>query len=222
MATSLTSRAGTAPASTNARADLAPSAASTGWPLRSSSLVPSRRSGASSSTSRIGAPGADAASGGSAASTFDGAAAIWRGRWMRKIVPSPIRLSTVIWPPDCATIPCTVAKPSPVPPFSRRVVKKGSKSRGKTSGGCRRRYRQLPTPPSGRAAGCPPRPAAAPPGARWRCAACRPAAWHRGHLPPGSGLSDQAASGPPSPNAPVSPTPGPAAPPRRAAGAAAA
>ena len=46
----------------------------------------------------------------------------------------PGALVTAICPPDCATMPCTVARPRPVPPRSGRVVKKGSKSRGSRSG----------------------------------------------------------------------------------------
>jgi hypothetical protein len=43
--------------------------------------------------------------------------------------------STAICPPDWAMMPCTVARPSPVPPFSGRVVKNGSNNRGRASGG---------------------------------------------------------------------------------------
>lgn len=103
-----------------------------------------RRSGASSSTRRMW-PVARMASGGAGARRVAssagaeagpaGSSPSYLGRWMRKVVPSPGRLETVTWPPDCATMPCTVARPRPVPPRSGRVVKNGSKSRGSASGG---------------------------------------------------------------------------------------
>ena len=53
----------------------------------------------------------------------------------RTRVPAPGAESRSTVPPDCTTMPCTVARPSPVPPASPRVVKNGSNARARTSGG---------------------------------------------------------------------------------------
>jgi hypothetical protein len=44
------------------------------------------------------------------------------GRYTVNAAPAPAELSTWISPPDCLTIPCTVARPSPVPPAFFFVV----------------------------------------------------------------------------------------------------
>ena len=51
------------------------------------------------------------------------------------VVPSPGRLSTAMCPPDCATMPCTVARPSPVPPFSAGGEERARRAAAMTSGG---------------------------------------------------------------------------------------
>ena len=58
---------------------------------------------------------------------------VLRGRQTTKRVPSPGSLSTWMWPPAWATIPWTVARPSPVPFPCSLVVKKGSKRCSRTS-----------------------------------------------------------------------------------------
>ena len=49
------------------------------------------------------------------------------------VVPTPISLYTPTCPPDCLTIPYTVASPSPVPLPGPLVVKNGSNARAFTS-----------------------------------------------------------------------------------------
>ena len=59
----------------------------------------------------------------------------WRGKMTRKVVPAPTRVSTSIRPSWSATIPCAMARPSPVPCPGGLVVKNGSKTRGRTCSG---------------------------------------------------------------------------------------
>ena len=53
---------------------------------------------------------------------------------MTKVVPCPGVLSTVIAPPCSVMMPCTTARPKPVPSPTSLVVKNGSKMRSRTSG----------------------------------------------------------------------------------------
>jgi hypothetical protein len=51
------------------------------------------------------------------------------GSQIRKVVPRPGSLSTMMCPPLCLTMPNTVESPSPVPLPTPLVVKNGSKTR---------------------------------------------------------------------------------------------
>src|SRR5262249_48947385 len=57
------------------------------------------------------------------------------GRMIRKVVPVPGALSASMRPPCAVTTPWLMARPRPVPCPTSLVVKKGSKTRRRTSGG---------------------------------------------------------------------------------------
>src|SRR5882724_12935048 len=62
------------------------------------------------------------------------AGALDTGRYNRTVVPKPTWLSSSTEPPDCATKPWTMDRPSPRPLPASAVVKKGSKACSFTNG----------------------------------------------------------------------------------------
>jgi hypothetical protein len=125
MTTSVRRRSAGGPAANRRTASAPPSASTTVYPAARNTVAVIARSLPSSSTSRIvslprGGAGLD---GLTAASSASGSAT---GQNSLNVVPFPTSLYTSTCPPDCLTIPWTVASPSPVPFPNPLVVKNGS------------------------------------------------------------------------------------------------